>query len=344
MNPIDATEDVDAPCRRLQVLLIIDSISSLQPGHDSSVAIMEAAQRRGHDVSVTTIRELSVDGARPIAACSGVSIEPAILRGGRWTTVEEWYSLSPSVRRDLDEFDVVMMRADPPVDGAYLRATYILDFIDPETTILVNSPAGLRNANEKLFGMRVPEIGPTTLLTADKDVIIERVRAWGKAVLKPTDAMAGRGVLVLKSDDVNLHSILDGATERGLNQVVVQDWIEGASEGDRRIIVIGGEPVGVVRRVAQGDDFRCNMAAGAASIADEIGPADRELCTALAPHLEEHGLIFVGLDVIGGQVTEINVTSPTGIREIAALSGIDVAEHLLGWAELKCEYRMELTA
>lgn len=329
---------------QLDVLLIIDPIEGLQPGHDSSVAIMEAAQARGHGVSITTVRELGVDGAAAFARCAPVTVEPAELEHGRWVTVDDWYRLGDAMPRNLNEFDVVMMRADPPVDDAYLRATFILDFVDPAATLLINSPAGLRNANEKLFGMRVPQIGPATLLTADKDVIIERVRDWGKAVLKPTDAMAGRGVLVLDPADVNLHSILEGATERGRNQVVVQQWVDGVIDGDRRIILVDGNPVGSVRRVALGDDFRCNMAAGAATVRDRIEDGDRALCRALAPHLKRHGLVFVGIDVIGGALTEVNVTSPTGIREIDALSGTDIAGDLIAWAEEASASRMEAHA
>lgn len=328
----------------LKILLIIDPISGLNPGHDSSVAIAEAAQVRGHEVSVTTVRGLAVDGSVPLARCRPVTVVPAVLEHGRWVTVDDWYQLGEAVTVDINGFDVVMMRTDPPVDDAYLRATFILDFVDPASTLVVNAPSGLRDANEKLFGMRVPEIGPATLLSADKDLIIDRVRTWGKAVLKPTDAMAGRGVLVLDPGDVNLHSILEGATERGRNQVVVQQWIDGAIDGDRRIILIDGTPVGSVRRVALGDDFRCNMAAGAATVQDSVRDEDQEICRALAPHLKRHGLIFVGIDVIGGRLTEVNVTSPTGIREIDALSGTDIAGDLMAWAERASAARMEANA
>lgn len=329
---------------QLEMLLIIDPIQSLQPAHDTSVAIIEAAQRMGHRVSVTTVRELGVDGTEAMAACRSVQVTPAVLEQGRWVAVEDWFEEGATTHRRLGEFDAVFMRSDPPVDDAYLRATFILDFVDPRRTLVVNSPAGLRHANEKLFGLRVPEIGPPTLLSADKDVIIERVREWGKAVLKPTDAMAGRGILVLQPDDVNLHSIVEAATERGRSQVVVQRWLDAVIDGDRRIVLVDGEPKGAVRRVALGDDFRCNMAAGAATVRDEVTDADRELCARLAPHLREYGLIFVGIDVIGGRLTEVNVTSPTGVREIDALSGTDVAGELMTWVESVCGTKLEANA
>ncbi|WP_271800510.1 glutathione synthase [Dietzia maris] len=328
----------------LAILLIIDPIETLQPAHDTSVAIMESAQQRGHQVAVTTVRELGIDGSKAVATCRSVVVEPAVIEHGRWVALDHWYRQGPPVHRALDEFDVVLMRTDPPVDDSYLRATFILDAVDARKTLMINSPAGLRNANEKLFGLRVPELGPPTFLSADKDAIIDRVRRWGKAVLKPTDAMAGRGILVLDPADVNLHSIIEGATTRGRHQVVVQQWLDAAIDGDRRIILIDGQPIGSVRRVALGDDFRCNMAAGAATVPDTVSDEDRALCAALAPHLAEHGLIFVGIDVIGGKLTEINVTSPTGVREIDALTGTDIASELIAWAETACADRLEAKA
>ncbi|MBF6535970.1 glutathione synthase [Nocardia farcinica] len=344
MRTEDARRAPEPRGARLEVLLIIDPIDTLHAAHDTSVAIMEAAQRMGHRVSVTTVPELSIDGAVAVARCHPTDVHPAVLDQGRWVAVDDWYEQDTPSVRPLAEFDAVFMRTDPPVDDAYLRATFILDFVDPRSTLVLNSPAGLRHANEKLFALRVPEIGPPTFLSADKNAIIERVRRWGKAVLKPTNAMAGRGILVLEPDDVNLHSIIDGATERGRHQVVVQRWIDDVIDGDRRVIVIDGEPKGAVRRVALGDDFRCNMAAGAATVRDVVTDADRALCERLAPLLRAHGLIFVGLDVIGGRVTEVNVTSPTGVREIDALSGTDLAGDLMTWVELACGRRLEAKA
>lgn len=317
----------------LELLLIADPMDSLNPGHDTSVAIMEAAQRRGHAVYVTTAGSLEIDEATAVATCARVHIEPAVLDKGRWIAKEHWYRTEPPARLRLDSFDAVLMRTDPPFDDAYLSATYVLDLVNTTTTLMVNSPSGLRNANEKLFGLRVAGVGPATLVTADVRRIVDQVRAWGKAVLKPLDAMAGRGILALEPNDANLVSILESATERGGRRVVVQRWIDEVIAGDRRVIVVDGEPIGAVRRVACGEDFRCNMAAGAVTVADTVNDDDRRICRALAPHLRSQGLIFAGIDVIGGQLTEVNVTSPTGIREIDALSGTDLGGDLVGWIE-----------
>ncbi len=197
---------------------------------------------------------------------------------------------------------------------------------------------GWAEANEKLFGLQAADLMPPTLVSADPNVIVGYVEEWGRGVLKPTDCMAGRGIHILDPRDPNLHSILDTATLRGQRQVVVQQWIEGVEElGDRRVIVLDGEPIGAVRRVASGGDFRCNMAAGALTRADEVTDRDREICARLAPLLRDNGLHFVGLDVIGDYLTEVNVTSPTGLREIDALSGTQLSDRVVEWIETVVE-------
>lgn len=317
----------------LDLVFVIDPIETLLPGHDTSVALMEAAQLRGHRVLTTTASLLAFHAGEAIARCTPVTLRPAVRHDGRWVTDAEWFVLGEAMDYPLSQAAAVFMRTDPPVDAAYLRATYLLDLVDPARTLMVNAPAGIRDANEKLFGLRVPELMPPTLVTADREHIRSAVQDWGRAVLKPTDAMAGRGILVLDPEDPNLASILDTATERGSHQVVVQRWIDNVDAGDRRVIVVAGEPRGVIRRLAGGGDFRCNMAAGASVVADTVTAADRALCARLAPHLRAHGLHFVGLDVIGGWLTEVNVTSPTGVREIDALTGSDLAHEVIAWAE-----------
>jgi glutathione synthase len=317
----------------LEILFVIDPIETLLPGHDSSVALMEAAQTRGHHVSIATTRDLEVEDAHATARARTARLVPAVRSGSGWTTARDWFDLSAPQTRRLSDFHAVFMRVDPPVDADYLRATYLLDRVDRSRTVLVNRPSGLRNANEKLFALRVPELGPATLVSADPVRLSERVAEWGTAVLKPTDAMAGRGIFVLSQSDVNLRSLLETATERGARHVVLQRWIPESELGDRRVIVLDGEPIGAVRRVSVGTDFRCNMAAGAEPVADAVTERDREICAALAPHLRAEGLVLVGIDVIGGQLTEVNVTSPTGLREIDALSATDLGGRIVEWVE-----------
>lgn len=317
----------------LSVLVIADPVAGLNPAHDTSVALMEAAQTRGHTVWTTTAAGLVADGGEAFARCQLTTVEPCHLDRGRWVAPPQWHTLGPSERVALSGFDAILMRTDPPVDDVYLRATYVLDLVDPTKTLLMNDPAGLRNVNEKLFALQVPELGPETLVTASIAEVIDRVSLWGRAVLKPTDAMGGRGILILQDGDPNLVSILETATTRGRDLVVVQRWVDGVIDGDRRVIVLDGRPVGSVRRVACDTDFRCNMATGAVTVADSVTSADERICAALAPHLARQGITFAGIDVIGDLLTEVNVTSPTGIREIDALSGTHLADDIVEWIE-----------
>ncbi|MHC1561477.1 glutathione synthase [Actinomycetospora sp. C-140] len=321
------------PDRPLVLVFVIDPIASLNPAHDTSVALMESAQQRGHRVMVTTMRELAVHEARAYAVCTPVHLCPAVLREGRWSVSPHWYATGEPERWRLDDTDAVFVRTDPPVDAAYLRGTFILDLVDRRRTALVNEPAGLRDANEHLFGLQFPELCPDTVVTADVGEIVDATRAWGRAVVKPTEGMAGRGIMLLRPEDPNLRSILESATTRGRDQVVVQRYVAEVSEGDRRVIVLDGAPIGVVRRVATGTEFRCNMAAGAAPVADTVTPRDKELCARIADRLVAHGLTFVGLDMIGDYLTEINVTSPTGVREIDAFDGTRLGDHVIASVE-----------
>lgn len=320
----------------LDVVFVIDEPSTLQPGHDTSVALMEAAQLRGHRVLVTSVGELAYDGNGPIARCRGITLRPAVVHDHRWVVDSQWFTVDETIDYPLDRADAVFMRADPPVDSRYLRATYLLDLIDQRQTLVINSPAGLRNANEHLYALRFPDLGPPTVVSGDREHLIAIVQEWERAVLKPIEGMGGRGVLLLDKDDPNLSSIVDTATELGRTQVVVQRWIPGCSDGDRRVIVLDGEPIGAVRRIAPEGEFRCNMAVGAAAVADTVTDRDRAICVALAQDLRRAGLLFVGIDVIGDMLTEVNVTSPTGIREIDALSGGHAAHDVLAWVEAHC--------
>lgn len=330
---------VERTRRALDLLFVVDPVEGLNAGHDTSVAMMESAQARGHRVLVTTMAQLEVRGGRAVAPCVPLSLRPATLQDGHWRSRPDWYTAAATERWTLDNLDAIFVRTDPPVDDAYLRATYVLDLVDQSHTLLVNAPAGLRNCNEKLFALRWPDLCPETVVTADMAEILALAEVWGRAVIKPTDGMAGRGIMLLRAGDPNLRSIAEAATTRGRDQVVVQRYLERVDEGDRRVIVLDGEPIGVVRRVASGAEFRCNMAAGASVVADSVSPRDKEICERLAPTLAEQGLVFVGIDVIGDQLTEINVTSPTGVREIDAFSGTRLSDTVIAWVESRSARR-----
>ncbi|WP_262365864.1 glutathione synthase [Gordonia sp. OPL2] len=314
-------------------VFIVDPLETLVPQHDTSVALMEAAQLAHHRVLVTELRGLSIREGRAVARCTEVRLTPAVLTDRHWVSESDWFNRGPVEDIILDHAAAVFMRTDPPVDANYLRATYILDYVDARRTLMVNAPAALRDANEKMFSLRLPHLGPSTVVTADTDDIVRSVRRWGAGVLKPTDGMGGRGVMMLRPADPNLHSIIDSATLSGGRQVIVQQYLPAVTEGDRRVIVLEGEPVGVIVRKAARDEFRCNMAVGASVHAGEVSSRDREICCELKPLLAERSIHFAGIDIIGGMLTEVNVTSPTGIREIDALCHTRVAERVISWAD-----------
>ena len=317
----------------MQLLFVVDPLEGLDPKHDSTVAMMESAILQGHEVWACGLSDLGIgrDGAE--ARAQQVVLKPCHWNGSQWNVPADWLRTGEHEWVGLDRFQAVSMRVDPPVDDNYVRATYVLDHVNPHKTKVVNDPAGLRNANEKLYTLHFRELMPETIVSADRQRIREFAHSVGKAVAKPTDGMAGRGVMLLLPDDPNLASILDVLTERGQQQIMVQAFVAEVSRGDRRVIVVDGQAVGSVTRLAQGDDFRCNMAAGGASQADQIDEDVQRIVDAVGPRLRQDGLGFVGLDVIGDRLSEINVTSPTGIREIQALSGSNPAADYIAYLE-----------
>jgi glutathione synthase len=328
----------------LKFAFIIDPIQKLDPCHDTSVALMEAAQELGHEVWVTQANLLSVVNGKAWAILQPVQLVPIQLLEGRWIAAQPWYSLgaaSPDAAqadtlgnlRPLEEMDVVFMRTDPPVTTAYLYATYILDYIDPAKTWVVNSPSGLRAANEKMYALQFTEAIPTTIVTQDKQVIRQFVEEQGAAVLKPLGGKAGEGILFLQAGDRNLNSMIEISTQQGLLPIMIQTYLPDAKAGDKRIILLDGEPVGAVNRVPTGNEFRGNMAVGGRVEAVEITQRERDICAQLAPVLRRDGLIFVGIDVIGGYLTEVNVTSPTGVREIDRLNQSRLGHQVIQWLE-----------
>jgi glutathione synthase len=344
----------------LKFAFIIDPIHKLDPCHDTSVAFMEAAQQLGHEVWITQANLLSVVDGKAWAILERVKLQPVQLMDGKWIAADPWYSLAdqpegsretpgqplpdsplenlcqanlPTVAgfRPLEEMDAIFMRTDPPVTTAYLYATYILDYVDPAKTLVLNSPRGLRAANEKMYTLQFTEAIPTTIVSQDKQVIRQFVDAQGAAVLKPLGGKAGEGILFLHPGDRNLNSMIEISTLQGQLPVMVQTYLPEAKAGDKRIILLNGEPIGAVNRIPTGDEFRGNMAVGGQAARVEITERERQICAQLAPVLQRDGLIFVGIDVIGGYLTEVNVTSPTGVREVDRLDGTRLAYQVIEW-------------
>jgi glutathione synthase len=309
---------------------VIDPIAKLDPGHDSSVALMEAAQALGHEVWITEASSLSVADGKAWAIAQPVSLQPVQLGEGRWIAPSDWFQVGDRVLLRLDEMDAVFMRTDPPVAVPYLYATYILDYVDPGKTLVINSPAGIRDANEKMYALQFTQAIPTTIVSQDKQVIRDFVEQQGTAVLKPLGGKAGEGILLIEAGDRNFNSLIEISTQ-GKQPIMVQAYLPAAKEGDKRIILLNGEPIGAVNRIPTGKEFRGNMAVGGRAAQVEITDRDRQICTQVAPALKRDGLYFVGIDIIGGYLTEVNVTSPTGIREIDRLDGVCLGKEVMEW-------------
>ena len=321
----------------MKLVFIIDSIHLLDPCHDTSVALIEAAQILGHEVWVTQANLLSVVESKAWAVLQQIELVPVQLLEGRWVAVNPWYKLSDSCLTSLETMDAVFMRTDPPVNDSYLYATYILDYIDQNKTLVINSPSGIRGANEKMYALQFTKAIPETIVSADKQFIRQFVEAKGAAVLKPLGNKAGEGILFLQSGDRNFNSIVELSTLQGRVPVMVQTYLPEAKEGDKRIILLNGEPIGALNRLSSGTDFRNNMATGGTVAQTEITPREYEISTQVAERLRQDGLIFVGIDVIGGYLTEVNVTSPTGIREIDRLDGTHLGHQVIQWLEQTIE-------
>ncbi|MFN6344796.1 MAG: glutathione synthase [Cyanobium sp.] len=306
-------------------LFVIDPIARLNPAKDSSVALMQAAERAGRPVWVCTLADLSA-AERPGAAPG---------RGhGAWVlatpvTCEPWYSLGEPQRLALEAFAHVWMRKDPPVDEAYLYATHLLELAERHGVRVINRPAALRAWNEKLSALRWNHLMAPTLVASRVAELAAFTAQHGEVVLKPLGGRAGQGVVFAAAGTPGLRALLELVTAMETLPVMVQAFLPGVAAGDKRILLVNGEPLGAVNRVPSGGEFRSNLAVGGQPQAADLSDAERAICAELAPALQAEGLFFVGIDVIDGRLSEINVTSPTGIREVERLAGIPLADQTL---------------
>lgn len=310
---------------KLRVGFLMDPIERIEVGHDSTFALMLETQRRGHELRYFMQHEMSVLAGAATAPMRHLEVrrEPG-----------NHYTVRSTDPLPLGELDVLFLRKDPPVDIEFLHATQLVELCPGRKPLYINAPDALRTANEKLYALRFPKLCPLTLVSRDMDELRRfALEHPDGAVFKPLDGFAGRGVVRAIPGDKNLNALLELVTRQGTELVVAQRFIPAASEGDKRILLVGGEPVGAVLRVASGEDFRCNMAAGGAPQKATITDRDREICAALRDDFIENGLEFVGIDVIGGLLIEVNVTSPTGIEEIDRLDGISVESLVLDRVE-----------
>lgn len=307
---------------RVRLLFIVDPLDRLSLAGDSSYALMLEAAGRGWEVWTCQIEHLGLVGDDAVCDASLTRVVSA-------ARPAEAFHLEPAAARRLADFDIVLMRKDPPVDVSYLHATWILDHARRKT-LLVNDPRGLRELNEHLAVLQFPELTPPTIVTRSA----ARLRAFqaeqgGAIVVKPVDGYGGLGIFVVRDGDPNASSILETSTGAGTRWTLAQRYLPAAVEGDKRIILVDGEPLGAVLRVPASAEARGNLHVGGRAVKTEVTARDREIIAAIAPFLRSHGQIFVGIDVIGGMMTELNITSPTGIRHITQLDGSNVAGALL---------------
>ena len=300
----------------LTVAIQMDPIEKIDIGGDSTFALALEAQRRGHGLLYYGPRDLSFGEGKVTAR-----VRPLNVRAVRG----DHFALGEAFIYDLSAANVVMMRQDPPFDMAYISATHILERIHPKT-LVVNDPREVRNAPEKLFVTEFEDFIPPTLITSDAREIRDFRARHKEIILKPLYGNGGAGVFRIRPDDENLGALLEMFTQFYREPVIVQRYLPDVREGDKRIILVGGEFAGAINRVPASGEARSNMHVGGRPEKTELTPRERDICAAIGPELKRRGLIFTGIDVIGGYMTEINVTSPTGIHEVKRFGGADIAK------------------
>ncbi|MFW5926995.1 MAG: glutathione synthase [Wenzhouxiangella sp.] len=300
---------------RPNLVVIMDDIAEISVGKDTSFAMLLEGQRRGYELYYLNESDLYLEDARAMARMWPVRVRDRH---------RDWYELGEPVERALGAEDLVLMRADPPVDASYLHATYLLERAQAAGARVVNRPSGLRDFNEKLAIMRFPELIAPTVVSSNPARLRAFVGERGKAVLKPLDGMGGKSIFLVEAGDPNLNVIIETLTDGG-DLAMAQAWLPEISEGDKRVLLINGRPVEhVLARIPSERDFRGNLARGGRGEGRPLSDGDRAIAEAVGPVLAEHGIAFAGLDVIGDRLTEINVTSPTCVRELDRQFGINI--------------------
>ena len=313
----------------MKLAIVLDPLESLKTYKDSTCAIMREAARRGHALHVLEQHELILgeDGVGLHARRIELFAEEA----------PHWYALAEPLWHRPEDFDAVLMRKDPPFDMEYVYSTYLLELAEGQGARVFNRPAAVRDFNEKLSIAKFPEFAPPTLATRQPGLLHDFIGKHGDIILKPLDGMGGSGVFRIRRGDPNANVIVETATRLGTRTVMAQRFIPQIAEGDKRILLVDGEPVPfALARIPKEGETRGNLAAGARGVAQPLSARDREIAAALGPVLRERGLFLVGLDAIGDYLTEINVTSPTGFREIEEQTGFDVAGMFVDALEKKC--------
>ncbi len=309
--------------------IVMDPIADINIKKDSSFAMLQEAQSRGYELFYLEMNDLYLRDGKAYGRCKPLTVK---------NEANNFYQLESMQTMALSELDVILMRKDPPFDTEFVYATYILERAEDEGTLVVNKPQSLRDANEKLYTSWFAEFIPPTLVTRDAQLIKDFYVEHGDIILKPLDGMGGASIFRVKAEDPNLSVIIETLTEHGTRYAMIQAFIPDISNGDKRILIVDGEPMPyTLARIPAKGETRGNLAAGGRGEARPLSEMDWKIANAIGPKLKEKGLIFVGLDVIGNFVTEINVTSPTCIREIEAAYDISITGHLFDAIEKRIQ-------
>ncbi|MDB9788293.1 glutathione synthase [Candidatus Thioglobus sp.] len=311
--------------------VLMDDISSIKPIKDSSFAMMLEAQRRGWDIYTFDSPDMFYGDGKVIANARKTLVKDS---------EHEWYKCKAIEELPLNNVDVVFMRKDPPFDMDYIYATYLLEQAEDSGVLVVNKPSSLRDANEKLFALNFPDCIPETIVSSNIEKLSEFISKIKIAVVKPLDGMGGTNIFKLAKGDKNIKEVLLKITNQGSRYIMAQEFLPEIKDGDKRILLINGRPVDyALARIPAEGNFKGNLAAGAKGVGQLLSERDRYLCSQIAPMLIEKELMFVGLDVIGDYITEINVTSPTCIRELDSQFNLNISSILLDEVEAKLALR-----
>lgn len=315
------------------MLFVMDNIGSINISKDTTYVIMLEAQAKGHEIYYSQIEDLYISNGRGCARATRAEVRRS----------DDYYTLGNTGEYPLDDFDVVWMRKDPPFNMDYIYATYILEMVDESRCSVINHPRGIRNSNEKLYSLNFRDFVPETMVSKD----IERLRGFlsevnGQMVVKPLEGYGGEGIFFVRQGDQNESAILESITRYGTTYVMAQQFIDKVYEGDKRIILLNGEPVGAVLRIPRDGEFRCNFHSGGSPALTEMDDRDRRICRSIAPKLIEDKLFLVGIDIVGGFLTEVNTTSPTCVQEINSFNNTKLEEKIVSFAENLSEQRRSI--
>jgi glutathione synthase len=313
----------------MRFVYVMDPMAGLLPDKDTTFAFQRASQMRGHVSLHCLARDLFVNLGELFARVRPVTVSTE-------TTASDeapHYRLGDAFDVRIADTQAVFIRKDPPFDQEYLYATLLLEQVRGRV-VLINDPRGIRDANEKLYTLHFAQHSPRTTVTADRARILSFVdEVGGKAVIKPLDGAGGSGVLLLEKGDRNTRAIIDLLTAEGRRLIMLQEYLPAVRQGDKRVLLLDGELLGAINRVPRADDLRSNIHVGGTVVPADVTVEERAVIESMAPRLRADGLVFVGLDMIGGRLTEVNVTSPTGIQELSRHVGRDVAADVISWVE-----------